>query len=539
MEYYSSSSLQQWLSTLLLLLLISSITISFYLLIRRSRGTTPHGRPSPPKVPGAWPLIGHLHLLGGNHPLHIVLGTMSDKYGPIFTMLFGKHPSLVVSSSQFAKECFTSTNDKLFSYRHVPTGVKHMFYNNDSFGFAPYGSYWREMRKMNSLSLFSHHRVERLNRIRTFQLNIWFKNLYEMCNKEKSTTSTEGVVVEMKSWFDEMFFHVLVNMIVKPTNDDEGLVNKYRDVAKEAGHLLSSMAVSDMVPSLGWLDHLFGLVSKMKKTAKDMDSILTTWLEQHKSSQQLRSNGRADQTEEEKEEEKGLIAELLSMPDSALFGHNRDIVIKSACQALIMAGSDSTSATLTWVLSLLLNHREVLKKAQKELDQVVGKDRQVDDSDIKDLVYLQAILKETMRLYPTAPILERLAVEDCIVGGFHVQAGTTLFVNVSKVQRDPNLWTDPSEFEPERFLTGSNADVDLKGQDYELIPFGSGRRSCPAVSFSVRIMLLVLALFIHSFEVKLVGDGILDMTESSGHTNCRSSPLEVLISPRLDSKIYG
>ncbi|KAJ6722503.1 CYTOCHROME P450 FAMILY PROTEIN [Salix koriyanagi] len=168
--------------------------------------------------------------------------------------------------------------------------------------------------------------------------------------------------------------------------------------------------------------------------------------------------------------------------------------------ALILGGSDTTAGTLTWAISLLLNNRHMLKKAQEELDLQVGKDRQVVDSDVKNLVYLQAIIKETLRLYPAGPLLgPREAMEDCQVAGYHVPAGTRLIVNVWKIQRDPRVWTNPSAFLPERFLT-SHADVDVRGQQFELIPFGSGRRSCPGVSFALQVLHLTLARLLHSFR---------------------------------------
>lgn len=202
-------------------------------------------------------------------------------------------------------------------------------------------------------------------------------------------------------------------------------------------------------------------------------------------------------------------------------------------QALILGGSDTTSGTLTWAISLLLNNPNMLKKAQEELDQQIGMDRQVDDSDIKNLVYLQAIIKETLRLYPAGPLLgPREAMEDCTVAGYHIPAGTRLIVNVWKIQRDPRVWKNPSAFQPERFLT-SHTDVDFRGQQFELIPFGSGRRSCPGASSALQVLHLTLARLLHSFELATPLDQPVDMSESPGLTIPKATPLKVLLSPRL------
>lgn len=195
--------------------------------------------------------------------------------------------------------------------------------------------------------------------------------------------------------------------------------------------------------------------------------------------------------------------------------------------------------TLTWALSLLLNNRHVLKKAQQELDSVVGRERQVNESDMKDLVYLQAIIKEIFRLYPAAPLsVQHESIEDCSVGGYHIPSGTRLIVNLSKLHRDSRVWLNPSEFKPERFLT-THKDIDFKGQDFELIPFGSGRRMCPAVSFASQVVNLILATLLHSFEIENPSGQPVDMSESAGLTNLKATPLDVFLMPRLPPPLYA
>ncbi|GAB2217002.1 hypothetical protein Droror1_Dr00000156 [Drosera rotundifolia] len=218
---------------------------------------------------------------------------------------------------------------------------------------------------------------------------------------------------------------------------------------------------------------------------------------------------------------------------------NADIIIKSKCLVIFLGGSDTTTVTLTWALSLVLNNPQVLKKAHEELDARVGRDRQVNDSDTKNLVYLQAIIKETMRLYPAGPILApRESVTDCIVAGYYVPACTRLMINLWKLQSDPKVWPNPSEFQPERFLT-SHQNVDVRGQNFELLPFGSGKRICIGINFSLQMMALTLGCLLHSFHISLPFDKPIDMTESSGLSNLKATPLELYISPRLPPHVYS
>lgn len=205
-------------------------------------------------------------------------------------------------------------------------------------------------------------------------------------------------------------------------------------------------------------------------------------------------------------------------------------------QILITSSTDTTTVMLTWTLCLLLNNPHALKIAQEELDNIVGRDRQVNESDITNLIYLQAIIKETLRLYPAGRLGgTREFSEDCTIAGYHVPKGTWLLTNLFKLHQDSEIWSNPSEFRPERFLDGNHKHVDVKGTHFELIPFGAGRRSCPGIGLALQILHLVIATFLQHFDISTPGDAPVDMTETAGMTNAMASPLEVLISPRMSS----
>lgn len=205
---------------------------------------------------------------------------------------------------------------------------------------------------------------------------------------------------------------------------------------------------------------------------------------------------------------------------------------------MISGGTDTTTVTLTWALSLLLNNPHALRKAQEELDVHVGRERLVNEADINKLIYLQAIVKETLRVYPPGPLSgPREAAEDCTVGGYQVKKGTRVIVNLWKIQTDPRVWPYPLEFKPERFLT-THKDIDVKGQNFELIPFASGRRACPGISFALQMLHFTLASLIHAFEMSTPSNAPVDMTASFGLTNIKSTPLDVVLKPRLPLNLY-
>ena len=207
-------------------------------------------------------------------------------------------------------------------------------------------------------------------------------------------------------------------------------------------------------------------------------------------------------------------------------------------QTLFSGGSDTSSVTLTWALCLLLNNPFVMEKAKEELDAHVGKERCLRESDINNLIYLQAIVKETLRLYPPGPLSgPREFSENCTLGGYQVIKGTRLITNLWKIQTDPSVWLDPLEFKPERFLTTHKV-VDVRGNHFELLPFGSGRRKCPAISFGLQMVHFTLASFLHSFDILNPTPDVVDMSEAFGTTNSKATPLEILIKPRLSLNCY-
>jgi cytochrome P450 len=205
-------------------------------------------------------------------------------------------------------------------------------------------------------------------------------------------------------------------------------------------------------------------------------------------------------------------------------------------QDLIAGGTESSAVTVEWALSELLKKPEVFAKATEELDRVVGRGRWVTEKDIPSLPYMDAIVKETMRLHPVAPMLvPRLSREDTSIGGYDIPAGTRVLVSVWTIGRDPELWDAPEEFMPERFL-GSRLDV--KGQDYELLPFGSGRRMCPGYSLGLKVIQVSLANLLHGFEWKLPHGVELNMEEIFGLSTPRKFPLEAVVEPKLPAHLY-
>nr|GMD40363.1 cytochrome P450 CYP736A12-like [Ipomoea batatas] len=200
---------------------------------------------------------------------------------------------------------------------------------------------------------------------------------------------------------------------------------------------------------------------------------------------------------------------------------------------MISASMDTTATSIEWIITELIRHPQAMEKLQKELEEVVGMERMVEESDLEKLKYLDMVVKEGMRLHPAVPLLHHESMEDCQVKGYHIPKGSRVVINLLAVQKDPIAWPEPDKFIPERFEGNS---VDLRGRDFELLPFGSGRRSCPGIQLGIIVVQLVVAQLVHCFNWKLpngMHPNELDMSELFGLATGRAKPLMAVPTYRL------
>ncbi|KAH0973870.1 hypothetical protein GBA52_015769 [Prunus armeniaca] len=200
-----------------------------------------------------------------------------------------------------------------------------------------------------------------------------------------------------------------------------------------------------------------------------------------------------------------------------------------------MGGTDTTATMVEWVMAELIQHPDDLKKVQEELKEVVGLKNMVEESHIPKLHYLDAVIKETFRLHPALPLLApRCPSQSTTIGGYYIPKGSVIFTNIWAIHRDPNLWDNPLEFRPKRFLNDPPSNnFDYKGNKLEYLPFGSGRRMCAGLPLAEKMMIYVLASFLHSFEWRLPTDAKLDLQDKFGIVTKKMTPLIVIPTPRL------
>ncbi|ESQ33194.1 hypothetical protein EUTSA_v10004066mg [Eutrema salsugineum] len=462
----------------------------------------PNKQNLPPSPPGWLPVIGHLRLL--KPPIHCTLRSLSESLeGSGMSLWLGSRLVYVVSSHKIAEECFGKNNVVLANQPQVIIG-KHVGYNNTNMIAAPYGDHWRNLRHLCTIEIFSTHRLNCFLSVRTDEVRRLVSRLFR-------TAGTKKTIVEMKPMLMDLTFNNIMRMMIgkryygEETTDEEE-AKRVRKLVADVGSSTSSGKAVDYVPIL----RLFSNYEKrVKKLGKETDKFL---------------QGLTDDKREQQETGNTMIDHLLVLPKSDT-EYYTDQIIKGIILIMVIAGTNTSAVTLEWALSNLLNHPEVICKARIEIDNRVGLDRLIEESDLSELPYLKNIILETLRLHPGTPLLVlHMASENCKMRSYDMPRGTMLLVNAWAIHRDPNMWEDPDSFKPERFEKEEEAQ--------KLMAFGLGRIACPGSGLAQRIIGLALGSLIQCFDWEKVGEEEVDMKEGVGNTVPKAIPLQAVCKAR-------
>ncbi|RDY09007.1 hypothetical protein CR513_06703, partial [Mucuna pruriens] len=476
-------------------LLVIFISILSYALLHPNQREDDRTLPPGPK---ALPLIGNLHMLG-KLP-HRTFQTLAKKYGPIMSFKLGQVPTIVVSSPE-AAELFLKTHDTIFASRPKTQASEYMSYGSKGLVFSEYGAYWRNARKLCTTQLLSASRVEMFAPLRRDELGLFVKSL------EKAAASHD--VVNISEQVGELISNIVYKMILGRSND-----NRFdlKGLTHEVLHLIGVFNIADYVP---WtrVFNLQGLKGRFKKSSKAFDEMFEQIIKDHE-----------DPISDKKSvHSQDFVDILLSFMRQSMNQPEQEYVIdrtniKAIILDMIGGAFDTTAVTIEWGMSELLRHSRVMKRLQEELNNVVGINKQVEESDLSKLPYLNMVVKEILRLYPVGPLLvPRESLQDIIINGYFIPKKSKILINAWAIGRDPKVWSDNTEmFYPERFV---NSNIDIRGHDFELIPFGSGRRGCPGIQLGLTTVSLVLAQLVHCFNWEFplgISPNNLDMTEKFG-----------------------
>lgn len=465
-----------------------------------------------PPSPRGLPFLGHLHLLGKNP--HRDLDKLSKQHGPIMHLRFGFVSNVIVSSPHAAGK-FLKTYDLVFASRPALESAKYMSFGQRNLSFAQYGSYWRDISKFCTLNLLSNLKIRSFESMRREELELFVESLKQAAlNRD---------VVDLSAGVSSLNANMSCLMVFGKKYEDKEFDERGFGAVMREGSLLSATPnLGDYYPYLGLLD-LQGLTRRMKAISRVFDEFFEKIIVEHE--QSAKQDRQADD----------FVYTMLALMKSGETDFQFDRRHIKAILLDMLAGSMDTSATvIEWILAELLKNPRVMEKVQQELEKVIGLDRMVEESDLDNLNYLDMVVKEALRLHPVAPLLlPHAAMQDCTVNGFHIPKDSRVIINVWTIGRDPNAWPDPEKFNPERFL-GSN--IDVQGHDFQLLPFGSGRRGCPGMQLGLTVVRLLVAQLVHCFNWELPNGMLpaeLDMTEEFGLVATRAKHLMAVPTYRL------
>ncbi|KAK7270396.1 hypothetical protein RIF29_23496 [Crotalaria pallida] len=499
------------LHILLLFLTLSLPIIRFYL---NRRHTKNH-----PPGPTGLPIIGNLHQLGPKP--HSTLSSLAHTHGPLISLRFGSVAVVVASSPTTAQEILQK-NDQSFSNRPIPDSVAAQPNVEDTLAWSPGDARWRNRRRICTTQIFTNQRLDLLQHLRHRKVEQLLKHLHKQASRRS--------VVDI----GELAFATMLNL-VSNTVFSEDMVDAEFESAGELKELVwrimedaGKVNLSDYFPALRGLD-LQGVRKHVRVSYLRLHEIFDEMIRKREREREMMMNMNSLNNNNNNDNgcRKGDFLDVLldhcGQDDGSDFTVES---IKPVILDLFVAGSDTSGSTTEWAMAELLKNPDVMKKAREELIQVIGTNNEVKESDILRLPYIQAIVKETLRLHPPVPLLlPYVASNDVEVSGYTIHKGTQVLINAWSIGRNPNFWDDPLLFQPERFL---RSNIDSKGRDFEYIPFGAGRRICPGLPLANRMINLMLAAFIHSFEWELP-EGVtpekLDMSEQYGITLKRHAPL--------------
>ncbi|TYI11672.1 hypothetical protein ES332_A09G223600v1 [Gossypium tomentosum] len=419
--------------------------------------------------PGPWPkpIISNLFDLGDKP--HRSLAKLAQIHGPVMSLKLGSLITVVLSSETTAKEIL-SKQDLIFSSRTIVVGIRACQHYEFGMPWIPVSPLWRTLRKVRNTHIFASRKLDASQYLRRNKSQELIANVGE--------SSVKGEAVNIGQAAFDTTINLLSNTIFSMD-----LVDPNSSIAREFKETVCDIMVEIGKPNLA---DYFPLLTKL-----DPQGIRRRMtLHFNKKSQDSTSSN-------------DIMDTLINVVEDGIEELNKTHVTNLLLD-LFVAGTDTTSSTLEWAMPELLRNPQALLKAKKELDEAIGKGNPVEESDINRLPYLQAIIKETFRMHPAVPLLlPRRADSDANLCGFKIPKGSQVLINVWAIGRDPSIWDNPNSFIPDRFL---GSEIDVKGRDFGLIPFGAGRRICPGLPLANRMLHLMLGSLINYFDWKLEGE---------------------------------
>ncbi|KAJ3679497.1 hypothetical protein LUZ60_017508 [Juncus effusus] len=457
-----------------------------------------------PPGPTPLPIIGNLFDLSGQ--MHLALARLAKIHGPIMSLKLGFTTSIVISSPELAREVMQE-KDLLFAAHWIPDAFRALNQHKSSVIWLPVTSpHWKQLRSTWVMHLLSPRRLDSTRLVRDKKIRGILHYIRQQIGRPLDIS--------------RVLFAGFLNMVSTLSFSEDVMdlesesPQKLKEIIDAINVEFTKSNISDFFPFLRLLDlqgtrrHAANHISHLFHF---MDGVID---------RRLKRNGEVPKADED------FLGPLLQLLMESKLDRQQ---IRNILMEVFLAGADTNSTTLVWALAELLRNPHSMEKVQNELRDVIGS-QELDEVNVANLPYLQAVVKESIRMHPVTPfIVPRVIMEDGVqVRGFDVPKDARVIINAWAIGHDPMVWPEPDVYKPERFLeTGES----VRKTKHELISFGLGRRGCPGMPLALRVVPFVLALMIHEFDWSLP-DGMkpedLDLTETNGSVLEPCVPLRVV-----------
>ncbi|CAH8252150.1 unnamed protein product [Arabidopsis lyrata] len=467
-----------------------------------------------PPGPKTLPIIGNLHNLKGLP--HTCFRNLSQKFGPVMLLHFGFVPVVVISSKEGAEEAL-KTQDLECCSRPETVATRMISYNFKDIGFAPYGEEWKALRKLVVMELLNTKKFQSFRYIREEENDLLIKKLTESALTQSQVDLKKTLFTLVASIVCRLAFGINIHKCEFVDEDNVAdLVNKFE-------MLVAGVAFTDFFPGVGCLvDRFSGQNKTLNNVFSELDNFFQNVLDDH-----LKPGREVSESPDVVD----VMIDLMKKQekDGESFKLTTDH-LKGIISDIFLAGVNTSAVTLNWAMAELIRNPRVMKKVQDEIRTTLGDKRErITEQDLNQLHYFKLVVKETFRLHPAAPLLlPRETLSHVKIQGYDIPAKTQMMINIYSIARDPKLWTNPDEFNPDRFLDSS---IDYRGLNFELLPFGSGRRICPGMTLGITTVELGLLNLLYFFNWEVpVGKNVkdIDLEETGSIIISKKTTLELV-----------
>ncbi|KAJ3682167.1 hypothetical protein LUZ60_014740 [Juncus effusus] len=506
----------EWFQDPILLFLILCITVLIFSKLWQNKQKAPFP-PGPPKLP----IIGNMLMMG--ELTHRGLAALAERYGGLLYLRLGFLHAFAVSTPEIARQVL-QVQDNVFSNRPATIGISYLTYNRADMAFAHYGPFWRQMRKLCVMKLFSRKRAESWASVRD-EVDWMIHSINNNCGTEVN--------------LGELIFNLTKNIVFRAafgTQGNDKNQDEFISILQEFSKLFGAFNIGDFIPWISWMDPQ-GLNKRLRSARGSLDRFIDKIIDEHMKNPKGGDDVDADMVDD-------MLAFLDESKDGKRTEDGDDLQnslkltrdnIKAIIMDVMFGGTETVASAIEWTMSELLKSPDDMRQLQTELTATIGLDQKVHETDLEKLPFLKCVIKETLRLHPPIPLLLHETAEDCTVAGYSIPKRSRVMINVFAIGRDKSAWKDADTFRPSRFQHESIG-VDFKGNYFEFLPFGSGRRSCPGMQLGLYALEMAVAQLVHCFEWNLPGGtkpSELDMSDVFGLTAPRAVRLSVVPEPRL------